>query len=106
MPVAHPMNNGDHVPPYRFTLADAEFQSDIRRPARKMVQYSLYVVYTTTSAKVNTTPDLELAASDQSWYWTDAWQAAEREAEADLLNGNYQDFDSIHDFFADLLADE
>jgi hypothetical protein len=40
--------------------------------------------------------------SDQAWYWTPEWQAREREAEADLRAGRYEDFDSMDDFLASL----
>ena len=42
----------------------------------------------------------------QSYFWMERWQAGEREAEADLESGRYQDFDSIEDMLADLEADE
>ena len=42
----------------------------------------------------------------QAYFWTERWQAGEREAEADLEAGRYQDFDSIEDLLADLEADE
>ena len=29
------------------------------------------------------------------WYWTRAWQQAEREADADATEGRYEDFDTI-----------
>ena len=42
----------------------------------------------------------------QSYFWTKRWQAGEREAEADLEAGRYQDFDSIEEMLADLEASE
>ncbi len=42
----------------------------------------------------------------QAYFWTERWQAGEREAEADLEAGRYQDFESIEDMLADLEADE
>jgi hypothetical protein len=36
-----------------------------------------------------------VTAEDQAWFWTPAWQAGEREAEADLVAGRYQAFDTI-----------
>lgn len=35
---------------------------------------------------------------DQSWYWSDYWQELEREADQDLINGNYEEFDNLDDF--------
>ena len=43
---------------------------------------------------------------EQSWYWSKEWQAAEREAEADLAAGHYADFTSMDDFFADMAEDK
>ena len=38
----------------------------------------------------------------QEWFWSEAWQAAESEVEADLATGNYETFDSMADFLKDL----
>ena len=38
----------------------------------------------------------------QEWFWSEAWQAAEREAEADLQAGNIETFDNDADFLASL----
>jgi predicted transcriptional regulator len=38
----------------------------------------------------------------QEWFWTEAWQKAEREVEDDLAAGNYETFDSMEDFLAGL----
>ena len=43
---------------------------------------------------------------DQTWFWTEAWQAAEREAEADLRAGRVKEFDTLDELIADLNADE
>ena len=39
---------------------------------------------------------------NQSWFWTDEWQNRCREAEADLIQGRFQDFDDIEDLLAEL----
>jgi predicted transcriptional regulator len=44
----------------------------------------------------------EYLEDDQSWYWSKEWQGAEQEAEADIAAGNYADFTSMEDFFADM----
>jgi len=41
-------------------------------------------------------------AEDQAWFWTEEWQAGEREAEADLAAGRYQVFDTMEDLIGDL----
>ena len=38
----------------------------------------------------------------QEWFWTAEWQAAEREAEADLAAGRYETFDSMAAFLDSL----
>jgi hypothetical protein len=44
----------------------------------------------------------EALDDDQSWFWSEAWQAGERAAEADLAAGRYQDFDTMDDLLNDL----
>lgn len=39
---------------------------------------------------------------DQAWFWSDEWQAGEREAEADVAARRVQVFDSMEDLLADL----
>ena len=41
-------------------------------------------------------------AEDQAWFWTEEWQAGEREAEADLAAGRYESFDTMEDLIDDL----
>ena len=38
----------------------------------------------------------------QEWFWTEAWQTAEREVEADLAAGRFETFDTMEDFLASL----
>ncbi len=38
----------------------------------------------------------------QAWFWTDEWQAGEREAEDDLAHGRFQRFGSDEAFLAHL----
>ena len=40
-------------------------------------------------------------AEDQAWFWTEEWQAGEREAEADLVAGRYETFDTMEDLIDD-----
>jgi phosphoglycolate phosphatase-like HAD superfamily hydrolase len=39
---------------------------------------------------------------DQSWFWTEEWQACYREAKADLVEGRGRDFDDVEDLLAEL----
>lgn len=38
----------------------------------------------------------------QAYFWTRRWQAGEREADDDLIEGRYKDFSSMDDLIADL----
>jgi hypothetical protein len=38
----------------------------------------------------------------QEWFWSAAWQKAEKEAESDLAAGRYETFDTMEDFLAGL----
>ncbi len=40
--------------------------------------------------------------SDQAWFWTDRWQAMEREADEDVAAGRVETFNSAEEFIADL----
>ena len=42
--------------------------------------------------------------NNQSWFWTDEWQAMEQEAEEDLRLGRYKDFDTIEEFLESLCS--
>ena len=44
----------------------------------------------------------KLVDSSQAWFWGQAWQAGEREAEEDLRAGRTTRFDSTEDLIADL----
>lgn len=36
---------------------------------------------------------------DQLYFWTAEWQAGEREADEDIAEGRYQEFEDVDDFF-------
>jgi antitoxin MazE len=42
---------------------------------------------------------------DQAWFWTKEWQEKEREADADITEGEIRDFDSIEALMKDLHSD-
>lgn len=46
----------------------------------------------------------ESIADSQAWYWSEAWQAMEREADDALAKGEYREFDSAEGLIADLHA--
>jgi hypothetical protein len=39
---------------------------------------------------------------DQAWYWSEEWQRAMHEAEEDIHQGRFEDFDSMDDFLVTL----
>lgn len=39
---------------------------------------------------------------DQSWFWTEEWQARYQKAKADLAEGRYRDFGDIEELLAEL----
>ena len=39
---------------------------------------------------------------DQSWYWTERWQKAEKKADEDVLAGRMKSYDSVDDLIDDL----
>jgi len=53
-------------------------------------------------ARVNPAVEAMATAEDQAWFWTEEWQAGEREAEADLAAGRYQVFDKMESLIDDL----
>lgn len=44
--------------------------------------------------------------ADQEWFWTEDWQAGEREAQAEIDAGLTKRFDSAKELMEDLLSDE
>ncbi|MDY7078071.1 MAG: AbrB/MazE/SpoVT family DNA-binding domain-containing protein [Chloroflexota bacterium] len=47
-----------------------------------------------------------LVDADEAFFYTPAWQAAEREADEDLATGRYDDFETVADLIADLERQE
>ncbi len=45
-----------------------------------------------------------LIDKSQAYFWTPEWQAAEREASADIAEGRVQEFDNVDDLVANLSA--
>ena len=41
-----------------------------------------------------------LLAAEQAYFWTPAWQAKERQADADLAEGRFKTFDMMDDMLA------
>lgn len=43
---------------------------------------------------------------DQAWFWTPEWQEKENEADHDLANGQYRDFDQLDHLLKDLHGED
>ena len=46
----------------------------------------------------------KLVPADQAWYWTEEWQAGEREAREDYAAGRYKTVENANDFVKDLMS--
>ena len=46
----------------------------------------------------------KLVPTDQAWYWTEEWQAAERESREDYAEGRHKTFENADDFAKDLIS--
>jgi hypothetical protein len=57
--------------------------------------YRWYTVHPKTGERVEIDPA-------QVWFWTEEWQAKEREADADLETERYEEFDDMDDFLDSL----
>ncbi len=84
-----------------LTIATSTLQSIARRArlasaAHKPLELKLSPEESAALADVLT----EILKDDQSWYWSEEWQAGEQAAEADLAAGRGQVFDTMEDFFA------
>lgn len=47
-----------------------------------------------------------LIDKSQSWFWTEKWQKAEKEAQEDIEDGRVEEFPAVEDLIADLHEDE
>jgi antitoxin PrlF len=71
----------------------------IRRAAR--LKEGDYLEVTTRGGEIVMRPK-KLVDADQAWFWTDAWQAGEREASEDIAAGRTTRSASANDFVKDL----
>lgn len=77
--------------------------ADLRRQAG--IEIGDYVEMRMVEGRLVIVPR-QLIDKDQTWFWTQAWQAAEREAEDDLHAGWVEVFDTLEALTADLDANE
>ncbi|MFQ6057256.1 MAG: AbrB/MazE/SpoVT family DNA-binding domain-containing protein [Anaerolineae bacterium] len=73
----------------------------VRRAAN--IQEGDYVEVTVVDDKVVLTPK-RLVDKSQAYFWTEEWQAAEREADEDIRAGRVRAFESAEELIADLDA--
>jgi AbrB family looped-hinge helix DNA binding protein len=57
-----------------------------------------------TSAEADVAARVGLIDADQRWWWTEAWQRGERQAERDLRAGRTKVVESVEDLIEDLRA--
>lgn len=43
-------------------------------------------------------PDLAAGESNQHWFWSEEWQSAERQVDADLAAGQFEIYDAMDEF--------
>lgn len=72
----------------------------IRRQAR-LKEGDLLEVVVEADGSLRLVPKVAIDRS-QAYFWSKRWQQAEQEAEADLENGRYQDFENMDDFIQSL----
>ena len=71
----------------------------VRRAAR--LQEGDYLEVTTRGNEIVMRPK-KLVDADQAWFWTDAWQAGEREASEDIAAGRMTRSANAREFVKDL----
>ena len=74
--------------------------TSIRRQAR-LEEGDILEVIVEEDGSVRLIPKVAIDRS-QAYFWTERWQAGEREAEEDLRAGRYQDFSSMDDLIKSL----
>ncbi len=68
------------------------------------IQGGDYVEVSVVDDTVVLTPK-QLVGKSQAHFWTEEWQAAEREADEDIRAGRIETFDSVDELLADLEAE-
>ena len=77
--------------------------ADLRRQAG--IEIGDYVELRMVEGQLVLVPK-QLIDKDQTWFWTEEWQAAEHEAEDDLRTGRARKFDTLDELITDLDADK
>ena len=89
------------------SLIRVKANGQITLPAslRRAIQLELgdYVEIKVVGDSLLLTPRV-LVDKSQAYFWTEAWQAGERQADADIAAGRVAAFDDVDDLIADLDA--
>ncbi len=90
------------------SLIRVKANGQITLPAslRRAIQLELgdYVEIKVVGDSLVLTPRV-LVDKSQAYFWTEAWQAGERQADADIAAGRVAAFDDVDDLIADLDAE-
>ena len=62
--------------------------------------------YDTPAEYIRFLIETDAEALDQAYFWTDEWQAAERQVDKEIAAGDYEDFTTMDEFLADLISDD
>jgi hypothetical protein len=79
-------------------LAEKDTKTDFHLQEESSTDESedvMYILHPMTQKLVEIDPE-------QRWFWTEEWQIGERQVEQDLAAGDYEDFENMDDFFADM----
>ena len=68
------------------------------------IQEGDYVEVDLADDRIILTPK-QVVDKSQAYFWTDEWQAAEREADEDIRAGRVQTFENVEELLADLEAE-
>jgi len=81
-------------------------QLTLPSPLRRIVHIKPgdYVELKVVDGSLLLTPKV-LVDKEQAYFWTEEWQAGERQADADIAAGRVADFDSVDALIADLDAE-
>ncbi len=72
----------------------------VRRQAR-LKEGDILEVIVEEDGSIRLVPKVAIDRS-QAYFWTERWQAGEREADEDLRLGRYEDYDSLEEMAKDL----
>ena len=87
------------------TIMKISPQGQIRIPKKIMEKYGIqkgdYLEVDAMKGQIVLKPR-KLIDPTQGWYWTEEWQQMEKEADEDLTDGRYRDFEALEGLLKDL----